>query len=406
MNTDFIFKFRKNFPIFNKFINKRNVSYLDNAAITQVPTCVIESFDYYYSNINSNIHRGVYYLSDIATNLYENSRNKIKKYINTNDASECIFVRGTTEAINLVANSFRHVLKPNDEIIISQMEHHSNIVPWYLLSVYTGAKLKVIPILPSGDLDLYSFKKLISKKTKLVSVMHVSNSIGTINNIKEIINFSHDNDVPVLIDGAQALGNIKIDVKDLDCDFYTISSHKMYGPNGVGVLYGKMKYLDNMVPYQGGGDMIKHVEFSNIIWNDLPYKFEAGTPAIANIVAFGACLDFLSSLDFDLLSIYKKKLFNYAVDKINTIPGINIVGSPKNRIEVLSFTIDNIHPHDFGTIADNYGVSVRTGHHCTIPLMNYYNLSSTIRISLSFYNLYKDIDRLVDAILYSKKLFG
>lgn len=407
MSIDFIFKLRKNFPIFNKVINKYNLSYLDNAAITQVPSSVIEIFSYYYNNINSNIHRGVYYLSDVATELYEGTRVKIKKYINANDIRECIFVRGTTEAINLVANSYlKHIINPNDEIIISQMEHHSNIVPWYLLSKLTEAKLKIIPILSSGDLDLDTFKNMISDKTKFVSISHISNSIGTINDIKKIIDISHSKNIPVLIDGAQALGNIKINVRELDCDFYTISSHKMYGPNGVGLLYGKKKFLELMSPYQGGGDMIKYVEFSNIIWNDLPYKFEAGTPSIANVIAFGACVDFLNSLDFNLLLIYKKNLFNYAINKIGSIPGVKFIGFPKNRIEILSFTIDNVHPHDFGTIADNFGIAVRTGHHCAIPLMNYYNVSSTIRISLSFYNLYEDIDRLFDAILYTKKLFG
>lgn len=407
MNLDFIFKLRKNFPVLDKIVNGYKIGYLDNAAITQVPISVVDSLVYYYFNINSNIHRGVYYLSDIATELYEGTREKIRKYINAGDVKECIFVRGTTEAINLVANSYlKNNLKTGDEIIISQMEHHSNIVPWYLLSNNIGAKLKIIPILESGDLNLGFFEKLISDKTKFVSISHISNSLGTINDIKKIIDISHANNIPVLVDGAQTLGNIKINVKELDCDFYTISSHKMYGPNGVGLLYGKKEFLELMSPYQGGGDMIKHVEFSNIIWNDLPYKFEAGTPAIANVIAFGSCIDFLDNLDFKLLSIYKKNLFNYAINKIGQIPGIRFIGFPKKRIEILSFVIDNVHPHDFGTIADSYGIAVRTGHHCAIPLMNYYKVPSTIRVSLSFYNLYEDIDRLVEAILYTKKIFG
>ncbi len=407
MSVDYVFKLRENFPIFNKVVNGKKLVYLDNAAITQVPISVINSFLYYYSNINSNVHRGVYFLSDVATGLYEGARKKIKKYINANNVCECIFVKGTTEAINLVAHSYlKCFLNKGDEILLSQMEHHSNIVPWYLLANSVGAKLKIIPMLFSGDLDLDCFNDLISDKTKIIAVTHISNSIGTINNIKKIISISHDKNVPVLIDGAQALGNFKIDVQDLDCDFYTISSHKMYGPSGVGILYAKKKYLDFMVPYQGGGDMIKHVEFSNIIWNDAPYKFEAGTPSIANIVAFGSCLDFLNSLNFNLLSDYKKKLFFYAIDKISSIKGVNIIANPKNRIEIISFVIENVHSHDFGTVADNYGISVRTGHHCSIPLMNYYNLLSTIRISLSFYNLRSDVDRLVEAILFAKKLLS
>ncbi len=402
-----ILKFRKNFPILDSEFNNYKLAYLDNAAITQVPDIVINSLSSYYKTMNANIHRGVYYLSELSTNKYEESRYKIKSYINARYSEECIFVRGTTEAINLVANSFvKNILSKNDEILISAMEHHSNIVPWFLLSKETGAKLIVVPVLKSGDLDIDKFKNLLSDKTKILSLTHISNAIGTVNDIKQLIKLSHSKNIPVIIDGAQSSLNMKIDVVDLNCDFFTLSSHKMYGPNGVGVLYGKKELLEKMSPYQGGGDMIKHVSFSNIVWNDLPYKFEAGTPSISNVIAFGSCIDFLNSIDLDYFFDYKQYLFDYAYNRLSEINDLRIIGYQKKRAGIISFIINGIHPHDFGTIANNYGIAVRTGHHCAIPLMNVLDIDSTIRISFGFYNLTSEIDRLIDVILMSKKIFN
>lgn len=407
MNNDIIQKVRSRFPIFKNKINGKRLAYLDNAAITQVPDVVIESFNDFYSNMNSNVHRGAYYLSEIATERYEGVRSKISKFVGADSPSECVFVKGTTEGINLVAYSFlRPLLKSGDEILISHMEHHSNIVPWYMLSKELDVKLKVIPMLKTGDLDYSSIDSLLTSKTKLVSVAHISNSLGTINNLKFIINLAHLKGIPVLVDGAQSLSNTCVNVKDLDCDFFAFSSHKMYGPNGLGVLYVKKHILENMIPYQGGGEMIKHVSFSNIIWNDIPYKFEAGTPAIANVIALGAAIDFLNSVDLKILFDYKKNLFNYACNRLSDIPGVVFIGNPKNRAEILSFLVDNIHPHDLGTVANYYGVSVRTGHHCSMPVMDFYGVSSTIRLSLSFYNVKEDIDSLVASILEAKKIFS
>lgn len=406
MVEDFILDLKKKFPIFNNLINGNRLVYLDNAAMTQVPSCVVDSIVHYYTRLNANIHRGVYYLSEAATEQYENARCKIKDYISASDHRECIFVRNTTEGINLVANSYvRSILKFGDEILISAMEHHSNIVPWFLLCKEFGAVLKVVPIFQNGELDYSKLEDYLSEKTKIVSITHISNAIGSVNDIKRIVKIAHSRGICVLIDGAQTLSNLKINVKDLDCDFFTISAHKMYGPNGIGLLYGKMNILNNMPPYQGGGDMVKYVEYSNILWNDLPYKFEAGTPSIANAIGFGSAIDFLNSLDFNLYSEYKKKVFFYALNRLSDISGLKIVGDPKSESSIISFLLSGIHPHDFGTIANHYGVSVRTGHHCSIPLMNFYEISSTIRISISVYNIFEDIDILIDVINKAKEIF-
>ena len=406
MDIKIIKSIRKCFPIFDNNINGKRLSYLDNAAITQVPNVVIKTLEKFYCNMNSNIHRGAYYLSELSTDLYEKARFKVANFIGANNVNECIFVKSTTEGINLVSNSYlRPILCSGDEILISHMEHHSNIVPWYILCEEFGAKLNVIPILESGDLDYFKIENLLTLKTKIVSITHVSNSLGTINNLKYLIRLAHIKNIPVLIDGAQSLSNCFINVSDLDCDFFVFSSHKMYGPNGLGVLYAKKKFLDKMIPYQGGGEMIKKVSFSNITWNDIPYKFEAGTPPIANVIALGSTIDFLNSLDLRSLFAYKKELFDYTCNRLLNIPGINFIGMPKNRAEILSFIIDGIHSHDFGTIADHYGVSVRTGHHCSMPIMDFFGLSSTIRISLSFYNEKEDIDELINAIFTAKKIF-
>jgi len=394
------------FPIFKKKINKKKLYYLDNAAITQVPSIVIKTLNNFYTSMNSNIHRSAYYLSEIATDKYESTRQKIAKFIGAETCEECIFVKGTTEAINLVAKSYLEPkLLPDDEILISNMEHHSNIVPWFLLSKKLNVKLKVIPILKSGDLDYNSFSKLLTNKTRIVAITHISNSLGTINNLKYLINLAHQKNIPVLIDGAQSISNTHINVNELDCDFFTLSSHKMFGPNGLGVLYAKKKHLNDMIPYQGGGDMIKHLSFSEIVWNDIPYKFEAGTPPIANVISFGSTIDFLNDINLKSLFLYKKKLFKYTLDELKNLNGVEFIGEPTNRAEILSFIINGIHPHDFATVANHYGVCVRTGHHCSIPVMDFFGLSSTIRLSLSFYNTEEDIQKLILSIKKAKEIF-
>lgn len=397
---------KKEFPIFKKKINKKNLCYLDNAAITQVPAVTIETLKNFYCNINSNIHRSVYYISEKATEKYEESRKKIAEFIGAKDYRECIFVKNTTEAINLVANSFvKPNLKQEDEILISLMEHHSNIVPWYLISQQISAKLKIVPILKSGDLDYHKIEELLSEKTKIFAVTHISNAIGTINDIEYLVKIAHKKKIPILIDGAQTLSNISINVEKIDCDFFVFSSHKIFGPNGLGVLYAKKEILEQMIPYQGGGDMIKNVDFSKITWNDIPYKFEAGTQPIANVIALGKTIEFLKNIDIKKYFIYKKKIFDYLCEELKKINDIEFIGFPKNRTEILSFNIKNIHPHDFGTIANTEGVSVRAGHHCAMPLMKFFNVSATIRISISIYNDENDILQLIKSIKIAKKIF-
>ena len=405
MNEQYIIELKKNFPIF-KNSDKKPLHYLDNAAITHVPDIVIDSLTHFYKNINSNVHRSTYSLSEKATEEYELAREKIANFIGVKNKNECIFVKNTTEGINLVAHSYlRNIVKPNDEIVISNMEHHSNIVPWYILSKELNLNLKIIPITQNGDLDYKNIEKFLTKNTKFLSIVHISNALGTINEIKSIIDLAHSKNIPVLIDGAQSLLNNMINIFELNCDFFVMSSHKMYGPNGIGLLYAKKKFLDVMTPYQGGGEMIKHVSFSNIIWNDIPYKFEAGTQPIANIIAFGKTIDFFKTLDLPKLIKYKKDLTNYALNKLTKINDVTIIGTPLNRTSIISFTIKGIHPHDFGTIANHFGVCVRTGHHCAMPIMEFYNISSTIRMSLAFYNLQEDIDKLIYSIIESKKIF-
>ncbi len=398
--------FRKKFPILDLKINGNNLVYLDNAAITQVPVCVIESIKDYYSKYNANVHRGAYYLSELATEKYEKVREKLNKFFNGEDEKNFIFVRSTTEAINLVAYGYlRSVLRQGDEILISEMEHHSNIIPWFILCKEFNAKLNVIPMLFDGTIDYSKIDSLLTNKTKIVAITHVSNSIGTINDINKIITLSHARSIPVLIDGAQSFSDCKIDLKGIDCDFYAFSSHKMHGPNGVGFLYAKRKFLDEMQPYQSGGDMIKSVNFSEVLWNDVPYKFEAGTPSIANIIAFGSLLDFFNTYDLNEFFIYKKNLFSYLCNKLSDISYVKLIGSPSNNSSIISFLLDRIHPHDFATIANHFGVSVRTGHHCCMPVMNFYNISASIRVSLSFYNSISDIDVLIKSIFEARKIF-
>lgn len=407
MKKKYINEIKNKFPILKLKINGKTLSYLDNAAMTQLPKTTINMFKSYYSELNSNIHRSSYYLSEKSTEKYEKTREAVKDFINAENSSECIFVKNSTEGINLIANSYlKKIVKNNDEILISEMEHHSNIVPWYLISKEKKINIKIIPLKESGDLDYTKLKNLITEKTKLISITHISNAIGSINKIDYIIDEAKKKNIPVLIDGAQSIANkLKIDVRNIDCDFLTLSSHKMYGPNGLGILYVKKKHLEKMDPYQGGGDMIKQVNFSEITWNDIPYKFEAGTQAIANVIALNETINFLKNCDITLLLEHKKELLEYTLTRLAEIKDLKIIGTPEKRSDIISFTIKNIHPHDFGTIANHYGVAVRTGHHCAMPVMDFYKIPGTIRVSLSFYNTKHDINKLIKSIAEAKKIF-
>lgn len=394
------------FPALDTKVKGFRLAYLDNAATTQKPQVVIDAISNYYRNTNANVHRGVHFLSETATEAYEQARKKLQSFINAPSSQECIFTRGSTEAINLVATSFgQKFIHAGDEILLTIMEHHSNIVPWQLLCERTGAKLNFIPVTESGELDLTDLDNLLTSKTKIVAVTHVSNALGTINPIKQIIQRAHAKNIPVLIDGAQAAAHLLIDVQDLDCDFYVTSAHKCYGPMGVGLLYGKQHWLEQMPPYQGGGDMILQVTTDKVTYNALPYKFEAGTPSVADAIGWGAAIDYLNSLDRKLITEQEQALLAYAMDKLSTIPGIKFYGLAKHKISIISFTIDNIHPHDVGTIANEYGVAIRTGHHCTMPLMDFYGISGTIRASLGLYNNKTDINQLYDALLKALEIF-
>ena len=400
-------KVRKDFPILHQMINGKPLIYLDNAATSQKPKNVIEAIETYYREYNSNIHRGVHTLSENATETYESSRLKIKNFINANSTKEIVFVRGATEAINLVAQSLgRDSLNENDEIIITELEHHSNIVPWQLLSQQTGAKLKFIPINNKGELIEEEYKKLLNKKTRIVAVGHISNALGTINPIETIITMAHEYDAKVLIDGAQAAPHTLIDVKKLDCDFYVFSGHKLFGPTGVGVLYGKKDLLEKMPPYQGGGDMIKMVSMKETQYNDLPYKFEAGTPNIAGVIGLGAAIDYVNEIGLENISTYENELLNYANQQASEITGLKFIGTARQKASILSFTLDGIHPHDVGTILNSEGIAIRTGHHCAMPVMEYFKIPATSRASFTFYNTHEEIDALIKAIEKCKKVFN
>ncbi len=401
-------KIRKDFPILSIMANDKPLVYLDNAATTQKPYVVLDSMQYYYTNENANIHRGIHFLSELATESYENARVKVKEFINAMSASEIVFVRGTTEGINLVANSLSrgNFLKDGDEIIISQMEHHANIVPWQLLCEEKDLKIKVIPITDEGDLDLEAFENLINEKTKLVSIVHISNALGTINPVKKIIEIAHKNGVPVLVDGAQAIPHKKVNVQELDCDFYVFSGHKVYGPTGIGVLYGKTQYLDAMPPYQGGGDMIRTVTFEKTTFDDLPHKFEAGTPNIAGGIGLGVALKYLRSFDLKDIESHEHHLLEYATQNLSEIDGLRIIGTAKEKASVISFSIDGIHPYDIGTIIDTDGIAIRTGHHCTQPIMQRYNLPATARASFGIYNTIEEVDKLYKALIKVKEMFS
>jgi len=396
---------RKNFPILNRKVFDKQLVYFDNAATTQKPRQVIDILNKYYSEENSNVHRGVHYLSQQATEAFEKARENVQKFINARFSHEIIFTKGTTDSINLIANSFgRAFLKENDEIVISTMEHHSNIVPWQLACGYHNSKLKVIPIFENGELDLDSFNALLSDKTKLVAITHISNALGTINPIKTIIEIAHKRNIPVLIDGAQGIAHSKVDVQELDCDFYCFSGHKIYGPMGAGVLYGKEEWLNQMPPYQGGGEMIKKVTFEKTTYNELPFKFEAGTPSVADVIGLSAALDYVNNTGLDKIERYENELLNYATAELKKIEDIKIIGEAKEKAALISFLIGNSHPFDVGTILNHLGIAVRTGHHCTQPLMDFYNIQGTVRASFSFYNTFEEIDLFINAIKKAKKM--
>ena len=392
-------KARRDFPALHQRVHGKPLVYLDNAATTQKPLAVIEAIENYYRHDNSNIHRGVHALSERATEEYEQTRAAAQRFLNARDTKEIIFVRGTTEAINLVAQTYgRKQVGAGDEVVITAMEHHSNIVPWQLLCDEKGAKLRVAPINDRGELELEEFEKLLGPKTKIAAVSHLSNALGTINPIREMVKMAHARNIPVLVDGAQAAPRMRVDVQDLDCDFYAISGHKMYGPTGIGVLYGKAELLEAMPPYQGGGDMIASVTFEKTIYNKLPYKFEAGTPNIADTIALGAAIDYLERLDLDAIEQHEHDVLSYATRVIEKIPGVKIIGTAKEKSGVLSFTIEEIHPHDIGTILDREGIAVRTGHHCAQPVMQRFNIPATARASFGLYNTREEVDALAAGI--------
>ncbi len=397
---------RKDFPILSSQVNGKQLIYLDNAATTQTPKIVIDSIVSYYSTINSNIHRGVHSLSQKATEAYENTRKKFQQHLNASNPSEIIFTSGSTHSINLVANGFVNLLKSGDEIIVSHLEHHSNIVPWQMLCEKTGAIIKVIPMNQDGELIFSEYEKLLSNKTKIVFVNHVSNALGTINPVKEIISKAHKYKAAVLIDGAQALPHFEVNVKDLDVDFYVGSAHKLYGPTGVGILYGKEKWLNILPPYQGGGEMIDEVTFEKTTYAKLPNKFEAGTPNISGVIASGIALDYVNNLGLKNIAKYEDDLLKYTSEKLLQIDGIKIYGNTDNKTSVISFNLGNVHHYDIGSIIDNEGIAVRTGNHCAQPIMDFYNIPGTIRVSLSFYNTKEEIDALINAVILAKKMLS
>lgn len=401
-----IIELRHDFPILQREVYGKPLVYLDNAATTQKPRCVVEKIDEMYFTLNSNVHRGVHFLSQEATQAHENARKTVQKFIGAASESEIVFTRGTTESINLVASSFcRAFCKEDDEILITAMEHHSNIVPWQLQADIRGVKLRVAPINSRGELLLDEFEKKISPRTKLISVTHISNVLGTINPIDEIIRIAHEHDIPVLIDAAQSVQHIGVNVQQLDCDFLVFSSHKIYGPTGVGVLYGKEKWLNAMPPYQGGGEMIANVSFEKTTYNEIPFKFEAGTPDFVGTTALASALDYVAGLGIDNIAAYEKELLDYATERLSSMDGMHIFGEAQNKSSVLSFLVKDIHPYDVGTLLDKMGIAVRTGHHCAEPLMNFFAVPGTVRASFAFYNTREEIDLLANAIERIVKMF-
>ena len=398
---------REDFPILKQKVHGKPLVYLDNAATSQKPVTVIEAEERFYREYNSNIHRGVHRLSERATKAYEDARVKIQHFLNAGEARELVFVRGTTEAINLVAAAYgRKNVRAGDEILITAMEHHSNIVPWQILCEEKGARLRVAPVNNRGELVFEEFEKLLGARTRLVSVTHVSNVLGTINPVREIVEAAHRRNIPVLVDGAQAAPHLRVDVRELDCDFYAMSSHKIFGPTGIGVLYGKARLLEAMPPYQGGGDMISSVFFEKTIYNVIPYKFEAGTPNIAATIGLGAAIDYINQLGLENVAAYEHELLEYATEALSRIPGVRIVGTARQKASVISFVLDGIHAHDVGTVLDQEGIAVRTGHHCAQPLMERFQVPATARASLAFYNTKEEVDRLATGIENVKHIFG
>ncbi len=398
---------RSDFPILKLKIDGKPLVYLDNAASSQMPQPVIDRMIRYQTTQHANINRAVHYLSETATEEYEKSRNKLKCFINANEDREVIFTSGTTDAINLVAHGYgRKFISSGDEIILTTLEHHSNIVPWQMLAEEKGARIRVVPINNVGELLIDEYEQLFNKHTKFVGITHVSNALGTINPIKQMIEFAHARNVPVLVDGAQAAPHMKIDVQDLDCDFYAFSGHKLCGPTGIGILYGKASLLESMQPFKGGGDMIASVTFEKTTYNTIPHKFEAGTPPIAAAIGFGAAIDYLSEIDMSVIEAYEHDLIDYATEQISLIPGIRIIGNATNKVAVLSFSVDKIHPHDIGTLLNQEGIAVRTGHHCAQPVMQHFKVPATTRASFSFYNSMSEIDALISSIQKVQKIFS
>ena len=391
-------KVRKDFPILSRKVNGKKIVYFDNAATSQTPNDVINVISEYYKKYNANIHRGVHSLSQEATDAFENSRKTIKNHFNSKETCEIIFTSGATHGVNIVSSGYSKILNNNDELLVSEMEHHSNIVPWQMLCESTGAKLKVIPMSIKGDLEIDQFKKLLNSKTKLVFLNHVSNALGTINPIEYIIKKAHSIGAKVLIDGTQASPHIKTDLQKLDIDYYVTSAHKMCGPTGIGILYGKKSLLNNLPPYQGGGEMISDVTFEKTTYADLPHKFEAGTPNISGVIAFGAAINYMNNIGFDNILNYEKELLNYAQDQINKIERVQIYGESINKTPIISFNINGIHPYDIGSILDKMGIAVRTGHHCAQPIMDFYKIPGTVRASFSFYNTIEEIDFMIKGL--------
>ena len=400
-------KVRRDFPVLERTIRGKPLAYLDNAASSQRPRVVLDAMTRYYETTHANVHRGVHTLSQEATDLFEGAREKARRFINARSTREIVFVRGTTEAVNLVAQSFgRPRFGPGDEIVISWLEHHANIVPWQLLCEQTGATLRVAPITPRGEIDFDAFAALLSPRTRLVALAHVSNALGTVVPVHRFIQAARSRGIPVLLDGAQAVPHLKVDVQALDCDFYAFSSHKMCGPTGIGVLYGREALLREMPPWQGGGDMILAVTFGKTIYNELPYKFEAGTPAIAEAIGLGAAIDYLEALGMERIAAAEHDLLAYATASLQEIPGIRVVGTAPEKAAVVSFTLERVHPHDLGTILDHEGVAIRTGHHCAMPVMEFFKVPATARASFAFYNTRGEIDQLVAALHTAREMLG
>jgi cysteine desulfurase/selenocysteine lyase len=398
---------RREFPVLAQTVRGKPLSYLDNAASSQRPQVVIDSISHYYETTHANVHRGVHTLSQRATDLFEGARETVRRFVNARSTREIVFVRGTTEAINLVAQSYaRPRLRPGDEILISHLEHHANIVPWQMVCEQTGARLQVIPMTQAGEVDFGAFEQLLSPRTRLLALTHVSNALGTIVPVERFVRAAKARGVPVLLDGAQAVPHLKVDLQALDCDFYCFSGHKMCGPTGIGILYGREALLREMPPWQGGGDMILAVSFTRTIYNDLPYKFEAGTPHIAGAIGLGTAIDYLEGIGLDRIAAAEHALLDYATARLATIPGLRFVGTAEHKAAVVSFTLENVHPHDLGTILDHEGVAIRTGHHCAMPVMEFYGVPATARASFAFYNTRDEIDRLVAALQVAREMLG